>query len=382
MTTCEYITSFTKIIFPTTVVAGKTAASGFLQLTITFGNRFFTPFLFYLIVIQIHTCVAAEIKAAAPSPSSQINNNAVENNANSGTGEIPHHLIDRLPANRSEALILGRVSHSPRKHYSRLKGIVDYVAAKLQDQGIRQGAVIFAQNNEEMLYLLRHGHVDWVTETAISAKIFAEKAGAEIILRRWKKGSPDYTSVIFSRTDVGINSIADLKGKKIVFSDPGSTSGFFLPMAIVQRNNLELVWLPTPQAPVPPDKVGYVFCGGDELNTTTWVYKRLVDAGAINNEDWESPSDTPPVFKKNLHIIHESEKVPRVLELLSSNVGPRLRTRIKQILLAAPNDPQAAKALNDYDDTTHFDDYTDEIKAIVDKLYEHSRPVMNIDMDK
>ena len=50
---------------------------------------------------------------------------------------------------------------------------------------------------------------------------------------------PDYYSSIIVHADSGINSVADLKGKKVAMSDVGSTSGHLGPCQIVQDNGLD-----------------------------------------------------------------------------------------------------------------------------------------------
>jgi hypothetical protein len=61
----------------------------------------------------------------------------------------------RAQEDRAKTLIIGRVSHSPKKHYKRLKPIVNYVVSHLHDLGFTRGAVVLAESNEEMLYLLK-----------------------------------------------------------------------------------------------------------------------------------------------------------------------------------------------------------------------------------
>jgi phosphonate transport system substrate-binding protein len=52
---------------------------------------------------------------------------------------------------------------------------------------------------------------------------------AKLLLRRWKRGMAEYRSVIFTKTNGAINRLEDLRGKLLVFKDPESTSGYFLP---------------------------------------------------------------------------------------------------------------------------------------------------------
>lgn len=252
-------------------------------------------------------------------------------------------------------IVIGRVSHNPKKHYKRHKPIVDYVASKLKDLGIIEGKVLLAKNNKQMIQYLEEGKIDWVTETPFSAVLFNEITGAEITLRKWKKGVPNYYSTFITRKDSGINSLNDLKGKKIVFNDPGSTSSYYLPAAVMKNQGLELIKLQSYKDDPPKGKVGYVFSGGDEVNVTIWVLRGFAQAGVFSNQDWEDPTDTPEKFKKDLKILYKTQPVPRALEIFRKDLDPEIKKRIKKILLQIHKDPKAKGALIAYDKTTKFD---------------------------
>lgn len=274
------------------------------------------------------------------------------------------------PDKRGKMLIIGRVSNNPKKHYPRLVPINNYVTERMKDLGITKGSVLIAKDNGEMIRYLKEGKVDWVTETPFSAFVFSEETGAEIILRRWKKGVPDYYTVFFTRKDSGINSIKDIKGKKIAFNDPGSTSSYFVPLAVLKKAGLEPVELSGPREKPPAGKTGYAFTGGDELNVTAWVHKGLAEVGAFSNLDWESNKDVPYAFRKDLKIIYRTNSFPRAVELVRKGLDPRIKKRLKEILLNAHHDPQAEEALEKYRKTARFDEFKGKTK---EKLEEARR---------
>ena len=134
-------------------------------------------------------------------------------------------------------LVIGKVSHNPKKHYRHLKPIAEYVAERMADLGIRRVKVLMARDNRQMLKYLRQGRVDWVTETVMSAAVFKREAGAEILLRKWKKDASEYYSIFFVRKDSGIEGLDDLAGRTIALEDPGSTSAFFVPVKTLLRKD-------------------------------------------------------------------------------------------------------------------------------------------------
>jgi phosphonate transport system substrate-binding protein len=103
----------------------------------------------------------------------------------------------------------------------------------MRDLGIKQTQVLFAKDNTQMISYLREGKVDWVTETLFSAVFYREKARAEILLRKWRKGASEYYTVFFTQKGSGIDSLEDLKGKMIAFEDPGVTTAFYVPASVL-----------------------------------------------------------------------------------------------------------------------------------------------------
>ncbi|WP_246345287.1 phosphate/phosphite/phosphonate ABC transporter substrate-binding protein [endosymbiont of Lamellibrachia barhami] len=266
---------------------------------------------------------------------------------------------------RARTLVIGKVSDSPRKHFTRLKPMVEYVGKKMADLGITRTRVLMAKNNAQMIRYLREGKVDWVTETVFSSLVFRDQAGAEIILRKWKKGVPGYHTVFFTRKESDIHTLKDLQGRRIALEDPGSTTAFFVPMTILFGEGLQPEKLKTIRSTPSPDKVGYGFAGG-EINIATWVYQGLADAGAYNDLDWNTPDHTPPSFKKDLRIFHRAEKMPRGFELVRSDLDPKIKIRLKKILLEIGKDPDAGDVLFSYQRTARFDEIDDETNAVLE----------------
>ena len=259
-----------------------------------------------------------------------------------------------VPLSGKQTLVIGKITDNPKKLYRYLKPIADYVVDHMKDIGIHEAKVLMAKNNRQMLDYFKRGKVDWLTETPVSAVFFHEKAGAEILVRKWKKDVPDYYTIFFTRKDSGINFLPDLKGKTIAFEDEGSTSAYYVPASILIQKGLKLTRLASVRAKPPSDRVGYVF-SGQEINTSTWVYSGLVDVGTFNNIDWNKDDHVRKLYRKEMKIIHKSKKFPRAFELVRKDLDPRIKQRLKKVLLDAHNDPKAQKALRAYQKTKKFD---------------------------
>lgn len=251
-------------------------------------------------------------------------------------------------------IVVGRVSTNPKKHLKHLKPMADYLAANLSDFGITEGNVIFAKNNEQMIRYLKQGKVDLISETIFSATEFQSKADAEIVLRRWKKGVPEYFSLIFTHRDSDIQSFEDLVGKTIAFQDSGSTSAYLLPAAILVQNGYKLYQLNSPREKPPAHAIGFVFAR-KELNISAWVNKGIVAAGAFSNLDWNNEEDMPKPFHQSSRIIYQSIPFPRGVELIRTSLDNSLKQQIIQLLISADQSEEGQKVLRAYQKTKKFD---------------------------
>jgi phosphonate transport system substrate-binding protein len=50
--------------------------------------------------------------------------------------------------------------------------------------------------------------------------------------------SKEPASFCLARTDSGVNTLADVKGRQVAFVDPGSTTGYFMPKSLLARAGL------------------------------------------------------------------------------------------------------------------------------------------------
>jgi phosphonate transport system substrate-binding protein len=260
-----------------------------------------------------------------------------------------------IRAKEPNTLVFGRVTSKPHKAYKRYTAILNYAVERMAGLGITKGKIELLPNNRQLIEYLKSGRVDWITETIYSALIYQKKADAQLLLSRWKSGRQSYRCVFITRKDSGIQNMADLRGKKLVLEDPGSTTGYFIPVSMLKEAGLEFGLLSSPRAPVKPNQVGYFFSYG-ELNIATLVHKGYADVGAYSDVDWKSNGDTPEAFRKDLKIIIQSGPLPRTLELVRNDLPAPIKQRLKKVLLNAHKDPEGKAALKAYKKTAKFEE--------------------------
>ena len=250
-------------------------------------------------------------------------------------------------------LVLGRISNDPKAHHEQLKPLLDYVVPRMADVGIREGRVLMARDVQQMASYLRRGRVDWVTETAGTSILLQQRSKAQTLLVTERDGVSQYNTVFFARRDGAVASIDGMLGHSIAFQNPASTSAYFQPAAELVERGMPLDILLSPMERPDAESVGYLFAR-TELNISTWVHKRLVDVGVMSNLDWNNPQRVPASYKPDLKIIHESPAYPRALEIVRGDLDAKVQARLRDVLLAAADDPDAREALLLFFKTTRF----------------------------
>jgi phosphonate transport system substrate-binding protein len=261
--------------------------------------------------------------------------------------------VQAASADESGVLVLGRISDDPKAHYEQLKPLLDYVVPRMADVGIREGRILMARDPQQMASYLRRGRVDWVTETAGTAVVLRQRANAQPLLLTERDGTSRYHSVFFARRDSGLRSLDDLRGHSVAFQRPSSTSAYFAPAAELLERGFGLEILLSPTERLESEAVGYVFARS-ELNISTWVHKRLVDAGVMSDLDWNNPQRMPAAFRRDMVVIGQTGDYPRAVELVRGTLDEDVAGRLREVLLAAADDPAAAPALRKFFSTTRF----------------------------
>lgn len=281
--------------------------------------------------------------------------------------ETTDDAIPNLVAPREQKLVIGRVSDDPKKHFSRMIRFGTYLAERLDRNGIVTADVLVALTPEALIRSLRDGRVDLVSETPFLAVRLIDEAGAEPLVREWKKGVPSYHSVLIQRMGNDVSELSDLKGRKIAFEDAGSTSAYLLPAAILKQQGLELTQLTSIFDKAPQNKVGFLFAGS-EKGVVSAVARGLVDVGALSNLDWDELVRTPENLREQLKIFYESAPVLRSLILVRKGMDGNLKQRIKQLLLAMNENAAGQAAMKMFNRATRHDELDQDARDSLSRV--------------
>ena len=182
------------------------------------------------------------------------------------------------------------------------KAFSDYYKAKT---GMSVKTFI-ATDYTALVEAMRGGQIDFAFLPPFSLVKAEEMAGAEVLMKAVRNGKSVFYSGIITRSDKGINSIKDLKGKNIAWVDPASSSGFIIPKAALMKKE-----------GIDPDTYfGKQVYAGSHDALVLAVLNGTVDAGATFVNDTEGKDGAwhqflkTPEDQKKLKMIFVSDAIP------------------------------------------------------------------------
>jgi phosphonate transport system substrate-binding protein len=269
----------------------------------------------------------------------------------------------------TKSIVLGLVSATSQKEIeAHFQSFARYVARNL-GQDI-DGKVVIVPTPLQMAKVLEEKNIDFYMESPYPTYLINKQGAAVLLLRRWKSGMAEYRGLIFSRKGSHTDRLEQLRGKMIAFEDSGSTSGYFLPKVLLLKKGFRLSEKPTPDAKVDPKEIGYVFATPD-INVAGLVLSSRVAAGAFSNDDYGALDEER---KAKITILAETDLFPRHLVSVRKDLTPKVRNRLKEILLSMHQDQEGRTIMRQIDNTTRFDLLPGGEETVRQKLVETFRP--------
>ena len=178
-----------------------------------------------------------------------------------------------------------------------------------------------------------------------------ERFGALPLVVPLAKGEPYYQSAVVVRTDSGISTLAELRGKRFAFGDTKSTGNKAMPESMLREAGIKLQDLA---------KHGFV---GSHDSVAKAVLARDYDGGGLMLSVAEKYTN------QGLEILATSSRIPQFPICASAKVGAEARERIADALVNL-KDPQILGALGAH--VTGFarinDSDYDSVRAMLKRL--------------
>ena len=252
-----------------------------------------------------------------------------------------------------KALQLGLVSEINKSAIEEhFRDFVRYVARRIAPGTETAAKVVIAPTAFELAKLLEQRRVDYYMESVYPTYTVNYVHGAgKTLLRRWKGGQSEYQSLIFTKRDGGIKQLADLRGKTIIFEDPGSSSGYLMPKLFLSRNGYRLVEKKSYDPHAVPGEIHYSFAYLRSKLIEAVLTKQAA-AGALSDDDYNGLDEKR---KSEIAILAYTEKLPRHLLSVRADLAPQIVSQLHDLLVAMHDDPEGQRILKKTDQTAKFD---------------------------
>lgn len=235
--------------------------------------------------------------------------------------------------------------------------------------GVEKVSLFPAADYDGVIQGLLGGTLDYAELGASGyAKIYLEndKAVEPILTTVQTDGSTGYYSIMVARKDSGMTKVEDIKGKKLGYADPDSTSGYLIPV----------VTLPESLGGVAvKDFVAETGFGGGHENLVLEVLKGTFDAGTTFGSgvgEWSDGYTSGNLRKMvdkgildmdDLVELWKSPLIPNGPIVVRSSMSADIKQKFKDYMVNLPKSDPACFAAVQGGDFTGFTEVTPEFYA-------------------
>lgn len=162
-----------------------------------------------------------------------------------------------------------------------------------------------------------------------------DKGCVELLAVEVRKGSSVYYSGIFTNnSNLSINNLNDLYGKKVAFGDINSTSSFVFPMAMLVESGINPIKdLSKPQLT------------GSHANSLKALQAGIVDAAAASFNSYEKAVRQGSIIANEFKIIAKSDPIPNPPLAMSVNLPKIVKDTIRYEISQLHNNPNIKEGM-------------------------------------
>ena len=224
-----------------------------------------------------------------------------------------------------------------------------------------------ATNYIGVVEALGTGTIDFALIPPFAYILANKKNGTEALLTSiGKHDEPGYYSVLIVRTDSGIEKVEDLKGKKVAFVDPSSTSGYIFPAVILKDHGIDI-----------EKDITYQFAGGHDKALQLLVNGDVDAIGTYEDAITKFAKEFPEVTEK-VKVLQKSDLIPGLTLVVTSKVDDATKQKIKDAFLKVTSTQEGQDLTLKLFGIKGFEEANiDNYKLIEDKLNK-----MGIDIEK
>lgn len=188
----------------------------------------------------------------------------------------------------------------------------------LESQLGKQIQLVVTTEYSSMIEAMRFGRIDVAYFGPLSYVLAKSKAEIEPFAAMVEGGKPTYRSILIASEKSGINAIGDIRGKKVVFGDPASTSSHLIPKSMLEEAGLAA------------DKdYQQNFVGAHDAVAAN-VANGNADAGGLSEVIWNRLVERKLIDVSKVKVLGEYPQYPWTMR---SDLAPDLKDKIRTAFL-------------------------------------------------
>ncbi|MDP2167347.1 MAG: phosphate/phosphite/phosphonate ABC transporter substrate-binding protein [Thermodesulfovibrionales bacterium] len=171
-------------------------------------------------------------------------------------------------------------------------------------------------------------------------------------------GSTTAEGYIIVRNDSGIKTVNDLRGKRAVFVDKATATGYIFTVAYLRERGIKNI-------------SGYFreyYFAGSQDSVVYAVLDGRADVGTVKSRIFKKLLDKDPTIKDELRILAKSMSLPDTTLCLKKDIDPDTRQKIKEALLNMHTDPRGKDVLRELEAARFKEAGMEDFKPVVKLL--------------
>ena len=278
--------------------------------------------LVLILCVSLLLCALPFLQACSSSATSKASENSTQAQQTGQTGEA-----------EQEVLKLGFV---PLLDSEKLVDEIKPLEAALSKELNRPVEAFVASSYVGVVQALNSGQIQMAYIPPLAYVLAHEESGAQCALVALNaKGESSYKSESLVRKDSSIQSLADLKAKRVAFVDPSSTSGYLFPASMIKEQGIDL-----------EKDLNLVFSGGHDKSLQLLLNSEVDAIGSFAGISKRYAKDFPEAPEQT-RVLATSQAIPSVTLAFNKDLPEDLGSQIKAAFIKISKDEQGAAMLKE-----------------------------------
>ncbi|MEC9490303.1 MAG: phosphate/phosphite/phosphonate ABC transporter substrate-binding protein [Halanaerobiales bacterium] len=260
---------------------------------------------------------------------------------------------------KPEKLVLGMVpSREASKLVNDLEPLADILAEEL---GVEVDHYI-STSYTGLIEAIGTGKIDIGLFGPFAMVLADQRHDVNFLVNTVRYGASKYRGQFMVQSDSGIESVEDLEGKTLAFTDPASTSGYLFPYVYL-KNKIGLD---------PENDMQTTFAGGHDAAALA-LYNGDVDAAVTFEDARGSIEEEYPDVMEKLKVIGYTNYIPNDGLIARRGLSDQFTQKIEEVFLNIGDTDQEVAMLDSIFNASGFEKVTSEDYDVVRETYEEMK---------